>query len=482
MPAEHDVGQPLERHLGLLQAVALNVTMIVGAGVFITVPLMLQKLPGPYALLGWLAAGVLILLDGLIWAELGATFPGSGGSYRYLLESYGPRTWGRLFAFLFIWQFLLSGPLELASGLIALDQFSHSLHPAWQEFNNAHTLTVTLWESQKLSITLSPGRVIAALIGLGIIVLLYRNLRPLGRITVVLWGGVLALLAWVLIAGWTHFDPARAFDFSGDAASFPSNFANGLAGAMALALYAYLGYYQVCYMGDEVRDPGRTLPRAVLLSALTVVVLFSLTHLAFLGVVSWHDVPTDEKLLDDYNLPAEFAKKLYTEWWVVPLVSLALMLSCFGSAFAGMLSYSRIPYGAARAGHFFGRLAEVHPTRRFPHVSLLFVGLSTLVWTFFDLGNVINALITTRILEQFAAQIIGLMVLRQMQPDLPRPFRVWLYPLPCGLALAVWLYVYVFSDVLYIVLGLTTLFAGVLAFLFWARAEGRWPFAPGSAT
>src|SRR5262249_10448996 len=156
-----------------------------------------------------------------------AAFPGSGGSYRYLLESYGPRTWGRLFAFLFIWQFLLSGPLELASGLIALDQFSHALSPAWQEFNDAHTLTATLWESQKLSVTLRPGRVVAALIGLGIIVLLYRNLRPLGRITVVLWGGVLALLAWVLVAGWMRFDPARAFDFSGDAASFPNGFATG---------------------------------------------------------------------------------------------------------------------------------------------------------------------------------------------------------------------------------------------------------------
>src|SRR3954452_8851489 len=110
----------LRRHFGLLHATALNVTMIVGAGVFVTIPLMLKELPGPYALLPWLAAGLLILIDGMIWSELGAALPGSGGSYHFLLTAYGERGWGRLMAFLFIWQFLISGPLELGSGLVAL--------------------------------------------------------------------------------------------------------------------------------------------------------------------------------------------------------------------------------------------------------------------------------------------------------------------------------------------------------------------------
>src|SRR5262245_48156322 len=127
LPAEKT--NELQRHFGLLQATALNVTMIVGAGVFITIPLMLKELPGPYALLGWLAAGALMLVDGMIWSELGASLPGSGGSYVYLLESYGRERWGRLMAFLFIWQFLISGPLEVGSGLIAIRQFSEALSP-----------------------------------------------------------------------------------------------------------------------------------------------------------------------------------------------------------------------------------------------------------------------------------------------------------------------------------------------------------------
>src|SRR5438132_7720928 len=156
----------LQRHFGLLQATALNVTMIVGAGVFVTIPLMLRELPGPYALLGWLATGVLILVDGMIWSELGATLPGSGGSYLYLLECYGRTRWGRLMAFLFIWQFLISGPLEIASGLIAMAQFSTQLSPTFEQFNKAHLwLRWTIWEEQKLFVTLDPARLIGLAAG-----------------------------------------------------------------------------------------------------------------------------------------------------------------------------------------------------------------------------------------------------------------------------------------------------------------------------
>src|SRR5262249_25518672 len=131
MEPPHAASGGLQRHFGLLHATALNVTMVVGAGVFITIPLMLGKLPGPYALLGWLAAGLLILVDGLVWSELVASFPGSGGSYLYLLECYGRQRWGRLMAFLFIWQFLISGPLEVASGLIAMAIFADGIDPAF---------------------------------------------------------------------------------------------------------------------------------------------------------------------------------------------------------------------------------------------------------------------------------------------------------------------------------------------------------------
>src|SRR5262249_6130851 len=182
--------------MGVWQATALNVTMVVGGGVFVTIPLMLKELPGPYALLGWLAAGALILVDSLIWSELGAALPGSGGSYVYLLESYGRERWGRLTAFLFIWQFLLSGPLEIASGLIAIDIFSQSLSSGLAGFNTEWTHKIVLWQGQNLALTFSPVRVGCLVLGASILLLLYRNIRDLGKLTFVLWAGVLAVVAW----------------------------------------------------------------------------------------------------------------------------------------------------------------------------------------------------------------------------------------------------------------------------------------------
>jgi amino acid transporter len=463
----------LHRHFGLLHAVALNISQIVGAGVFVTIPLMLDKLPGPYALLGWLVGGVLMLADGQVWSELGAMLPGSGGSYLYLLECYGPRRWGRLMAFLFVWQFLISGPLELGSGLIAISVFCTAFSPDFAQFNRDWTWSFEFSHEQSLAITLSPTRAIAIGIGLFILVLLYRRITILGRLAVMIWVGVLAVIGWILVEGCLHFDPAKAFDFSGQAAAWPAHFWTGLGGATLLAMYSYLGYYNICYLGDEVRDPGRTIPRSIILSALLVAVLFVGVHLALLGTVSWQTVKTE-----DYSLPAEFMRQSYGDYGKVSviLVTLLLIWSCFGSAFAGLLGYSRIPYGAARYGHFFAIMGRVHPQLRIPHLSLLFVGALTLVWALFDLEKVITALITTRILEQFVAQIVGVVLLRRRQPERPRPFRMWLYPLPCGLALVGWLYLYFSSEHLFIILGLATLVAGVLVFVCWTWRTSQWPF------
>jgi amino acid transporter len=460
----------LVRTIGPWQATALNVTMIVGAGVFVTIPPMLGVLPGPYALLAWLAAGALILVDGLIWSELGAALPGSGGSYHFLLESYGRERWGRLMAFLFIWQFLISGPLEIGSGLVAIAQFSTALSPAFHQFNEARTWKVVLWQEQELSVSFGPARLIGFGLGVAIIVLLWRNTRTLGRLTVTFWLGVLAAIAWVLVEGWARFDPAVAFDFSGRAAAVPDDLGSKLGAGMILAMYSYLGYYNVCYVGDEVRDPGRTIPRAVLTSALLVCVLFVGLHLAMLGTVPWQQVPTND---DAYSLPAEFMRRIHGEW-AVTLLTLLLIWSCFGSAFAGLLGYSRIPFGAARAGHFFAAFGRLR--QGVPYWSLLLVGGLMLVWSFFDLQNIINALITTRLLEQFIGQVFGVVLLRRNRPDLYRPYRMWLYPLPCLLTLAGWLYLYLSAGLFYIGLGAGTLLLGGGVFLLWAWRTRGWPF------
>lgn len=465
-----DKSDGLRRHFGLWQATALNVAMVVGAGVFVFVPKMLQQLPGAWALLGWLAVGALALVDGLVWAELGAALPGSGGSYVYLLESYGRQRWGRLMAFLFIWQFLLSGPLELASGFIAADSFAQAFSPDFAAFNKRWTYELVFSTSLDLKMTFSPARVGCALLVLVLVFLLYRRVESLARLTLVFGLGVLAAGAWLVIEGLATFDSSRALAVP---AQRP-DLAAGLAGAMVLALYCYLGYYNICYIGDEVREPGRTIPRSVLFSVLIVAGLFVALHLTWLGTVPWEKA---RDAADDtsYNLPAAFMKEVRGET-AARVLLLVLIGTCTISAFAGLLSYSRIPYGAARAGHFFAAVGRAHPRHHIPHVALLLVGLSTAWWCFFDLDKVVSALIATRLPGQFVAQALGLILLRRSQPGLHRPYRMALYPLPALMASAGWLALWLAMGWGYVAFSVATLAVGAAVFLGWSWRGRTWPF------
>lgn len=462
----------LARGLGFWQASAINVTQIVGAGVFVTVPLILGVLPGPYAILAWLVAGLLILCDGMIWAELGAALPSAGGSYHFLLESYGRSRWGRLMAFLFVWQILISGPLEVGSGLVAAAQFSTAVSPAYKEWDERNTLKyeVVIEKSEKpeeqktIGVVFGPSRVFGLALGFFILILLYRRVTTLGRLSVIFVVGVLALLGWILIEGALRFDPSLAFDTS----SPPENIGPGLGKGMGYAIYAYLGYYNVCYLGGEVRNPTRTIPRAILASALAVVVLFALTQLAFTAVVPWREAEAEKG-----NLPALFMSRVHGPW-AATLVTLLLVGSCFASCFSGTLGYSRVPFAAAQDGNFFRWFAAVHPRLKIPHRSLLLIGGMILFWSFFSLDAIIMALIATRILEQFVTQVFAVMLLRRARR--PMPWRMWLYPLPCLVALIGWLFVYAATGWPYMLLGAGTLLIGAVVFLVRAYCERVWPF------
>jgi basic amino acid/polyamine antiporter, APA family len=464
----------LARGLGFWEATAINVAQIVGAGVFATIPLILGVLPGAYALLAWLVAGVLIVCDGMIWAELGAAMPAAGGSYHYLLESFGRSRWGRLMAFLFVWQILISGPLEVASGLVAASQFSTAIDSDFKKWDEERTVRFDVVienapkpeDQKKVGVVFGPSRLIGLALGVLILILLYRRVTTLGRLSVIFVIGVLCILGWVLVEGAMRFDPKLAFDTSQP----PPNLRLALGAGMGFAIYSYFGYYNVCYLGGEVRDPTRTIPRAILTSAVVVVVLFTLTHLAITGVVPWQEAAREKD-----NLTAEFMRRIHGPW-AASLVTVMLVGSCFASCFSGTLGYSRVPFAAARDGNFFRWFGSVHPRLQIPHRSLLLIGGMILFWSFFSLEAIIFALIVTRILEQFVAQVFAVILLRNLQPDRPRPWRMWLYPLPCVVALAGWQFVYFGSGWLYIVIGAVTLLVGLVVFLVRARIRGEWPF------
>jgi exo-1,4-beta-D-glucosaminidase len=439
----------LTRGFGLLHATALNMANMVGVGPFITIPLLMAAMGGPQALLGWWVGALIVLCDGQVWSELGAALPGSGGSYHFLREAFGPARGGRLMAFLFIWSFVLSGPLEIASGLIGFGQYAGYLWPG---------------------LATGGHRIVGAVVGLVAVVLLARRITFLSRITVTLWAGTVITMVAILASGLPHFDAGRAFDFPPGAFAFNRGFVLGLGAAALIAIYDYLGYYDICYIGDEVRDPARVVPRSILFSILGCAVGYFLLHLSLLGVIPWRE------MLDSKYVVSEFMERLHGRGAAVA-VTLMILWTAFGSVFALLLGYSRIPYAAAIQGDFFRPFAHVHPTKNFPDVSLYVLGAVSIVASFFTLDQVITALITTRVVVQFGGQIVALPLLRKRLPDSARPYKMWLYPLPAIVAFVGWAYIFVTSGWAYVVVGLLTLAAGVVAFLIKARAERSWPFA-----
>jgi amino acid transporter len=447
---------PLPRRFGLLQATALNMINMIGIGPFITIPLLMTALGGPQAMLGWIVALVIVICDGMVWSELGAAMPGSGGSFGYLREAFGRETYGRLMAFLFVWQFILSGPLEIASGYIGFSQYLGYIWPGF-----------------------SPGMLflVAAAVGLLNIALLYRRITSIAKITVSLWIGTLLTTAAVIATGLMHFDPQVAFDFPPGAFNFSLGFLMGLGAASRVGVYDYLGYYDICYIGDEVENPGRVIPRSILISTIAVAAIYVGINLSIIGVVPWREfVPADAHPASSF-IVSTFMEKIYGSG-VATVFTLMILWTAFGSVFALLLGYSRIPYAAARDGYFFKVFARLHPVQGFPSVSLIVLGLISIAACLFSLGVVIDALIATRILVQFIGQVAGVMLLRRTRPDMPRPYRIWLYPLPTVVALIGWLFIFVTTDVRVIAFGVGILALGVVCFLAWSRRLRKWPFQP----
>jgi amino acid transporter len=438
----------MTRSFGLVQATALNISNMVGVGPFLTIPLLMASMGGPQAMLGWVVGAVIVLADGEIWSELGAALPGSGGSYRFLREAYGPERWGRLVAFLFIWQFVLSGPLEIASGMIGFASYASYLFPG---------------------MTALGRKLLAASVGALAVLVLSRRIGSLARVTVTLWIGTLVTMSAILLAGVLHFDAHRAFDFPRGAFGFSRGFFVGLGSATLLAAYNYLGYYDICFIGDEVRNPARVIPRSILYSILFCAASYMAIHIVVIAVVPWR-----EALRSDF-LVSDFMQRLHGPV-AARAITVMILWTAFGSVFALLLGYSRIPYAAATDGYFLRAFARVHPVKGFPYVSLYVLGAISMGAAFFDLDQVVSALITTRIVVQFIGQILAVPLLRKRLPDAARPYKMRLYPLPAIVAFIGWSYIFLTSGWGYAAIGVATLLAGIAAFLLWSRLAGGWPF------
>ncbi len=442
---------------------------MIGVGPFITLPLILAAMGGPQAMLGWILGAALALCDGLVWAELGAAVPEAGGSYEFLRKIY-PESAGRFLAFLFIFQLTFSAPLSVASGCIGLSQYATYLFPSLTGHTSTHTLHLGPYSA---GISAGPVTLVAIAAVLIAVALLYRNLANIRLISAALWITVMATIAWILFTGATHGHLAQAFAFPPGAFHPSPAFFTGLGSAMLIATYDYWGYYNVTFLGGEVKDPGRTVPRAILISIVLVAAMYLAMNISVLAVLPWQGLVGQQDLVARRAVISLFMQTAYGPHLGPSLGKLAavlVMVTAFASVFSLLLGYSRIPYAAARDGNYFPVFGRLH-RNGFPNVSLLVLGAAAICFCFFSLADVIAALVVLRILLQFLMQHIGVIYLRRTQPGLKRPFRIWLYPLPPLAAIAGFTYILIERPQFLreILLAAIVVIAGSVAFLLWQK-------------
>ena len=423
---------------------------MVGIGPFVVLPLVIQLMGGPNFIWAWVLGALVSFIDAFIWSELGAAYPQAGGSYKFLKIAYGEERWGKMLSFLYVWQTLIQAPLVVASGSIGFAQYASYLFPLDE------------WT----------GKAVSGTVVIIVTMLIYRRIDSIGRISLVLWVAVMLTIGWIIVGGLTNATVSFS-DVLGQAMHLDGNLLSaGLGAASVKTIYCFLGYYNVCHLGGEMKNPERNIPLSIFISIAGITVLYMLLNLSVVSVVPWQEAQKSTFIVSTVIEAIYGAKAAGVATGLVLIVA-------FSSLFAVMLGYSRVPYAAAVDGQFFKIFAKLHPTRHFPYVSVLFLGGVAFGFSLlFRLSDVITAILAMRIVVQFIGQAIGLWLLHRRKATSQFPFRMPLYPLPVILAIAVWSYIFISTGWSFMVSGLTVIALGVVAFLLTANIRKQWPFAP----
>ncbi len=422
---------------------------MVGIGPFVVLPMVIHTIGGPHFIWAWILGAVISLIDALIWSELGAAYPLAGGSYNFLKIAYGEQRWGRMLSFLYVWQTLIQAPLVVASGAIGFAQYASYLMPLGD------------WERKAVS-----GGVVIL-----ITLLLYRKIDSIGNISLLLWVCVLATLGWIIWGGLTRGQQPISLSLPAGE-SLTGLLGAGLGAASVKTIYCYLGYYNVCHLGGEIRNPERNIPVSMLISVVGIAVLYLSMNWSVVRVIPWQEAQNSEFIV------SAVIERLYGPQ-AASVATFMVLIVAFSSLFAVLLGYSRVPYAAAADGQFFRIFARLHPTRQFPYVSLLFLGgLGFGFSLLFRLSDVITGILAMRIVVQFIGQAVGLILLHQRKKAVSFPFRMPLYPLPVLIAIAIWAFIFVSTGWSFMLSGMAVIMLGVIAFLITARIRKQWPFAP----
>jgi fructoselysine transporter len=441
------------RRLGLFQSTVLNMIDMVGIGPFVTMPIVMSLIGGMY-LWAWVAGAVLSFIDAIVWSELGAAYPHAGGSYNFLKVAYGEKGAGKMMSFLYVWQTIIQAPLVAASAAIGFAQYFMYLVP------------LAIWQQ----------KIVSATVILFVTFLLYRKIDSIGKIGVLLWVGVIATLAWIIFAGIAHGNFMQPIFSSSNMSGLKTVSSFVFGQACVKTIYSYLGYYNVCHLGGEIKNPSKNIPKSMFISIIGIAVLYLAMNVSVTSVIPWqeikHWVDTDTKVF----VISTFIERLYGHTAAI-VITIMILWVALASLFAVMLGYSRVPFAAAQDGAFFSIFAKLHPTKNFPYISLLILAAFAFVFSLlFRMGDVISGILAMRIIVQFIGQAVGLTLLRKRKGSNHLPFKMPLYPLPVLLAIAMWLFVFLSIDTKILWMFALVLYTGVIAYLIKARAKKEWPY------
>ncbi len=443
----------LERRLSLSQATAINMTDMVGIGPFITMPMVIGMMNGPYFLYAWIAGAFLSIVDAMVWSELGAAFPKAGGSYNFLKGAYGKKSAGKMMSFLFVWQTMIQAPLVIASAAIGFAKYFSYLVP----------------------LTDLSEKIVSGSVVILIVILLYRKIDAIGKISLFLWSGVIITMFWIIGGGIAHGNflaPVRNIN-SGISVDYA--FVTAIGFASVKSVYSYLGYYNICHLGSEIKNPSKNIPRSMFISIAGIAVLYMLMNISVVSVIPWWEAKESAFVVSEFmqRLAGDNAAKV---------VTCLILWVAFASVFSATLGYSRIPYAAAADGEFFKVFARLHPTKNFPHISLLFLGSIAFIFSMlFKLSDVISAILAMRIMIQFIGQAIGLLILRRKKNEVVFPYRMPLFPIPVILAIAMWLFILVSTGSKLMLGGILVIMIGLVVYFIKAKVNKEWPFVDSQA-
>ena len=438
----------LERRLGLGHATAINMIDMVGIGPFITLPMVIGMMNGPWFLYAWIAGAFLSFVDAMVWSELGAAFPRAGGSYNFLKEAYGKNGAGKMMSFLFVWQTMIQAPLVIASAAIGFAQYFSFLIP----------------------LTGLTQKIVSGSVVILIVVLLYRKIEAIGKISVLLWSGVIITMFWIIGGGIAHGNFLTPIQNINSGLTLDYAFITAIGFASVKSVYSYLGYYNVCHLGSEIKNPSRNIPRSMFISITGISVFYLLMNVSVVSVIPWQQAKESEFVISEFMqvLAGNTAAKV---------VTCLILWVAFASVFSATLGYSRIPYAAAADGEFFRVFGKLHPTKNFPYVSLLVLGGVAFIFSMlFKLGDVISAILAMRIMIQFIGQAIGLLILHFKKEPPNFPYKMPLFPLPIVLAIGMWVFILISTGSKLMFTGLIVIFFGVLVYFIKAKVRKEWPF------